>query len=277
MVEETDKNFKAKSASISRRTTAATVRSLTSTSLKRNKKNAEQKTSEPKIENTSQMKEKDLKINTSEINSGKSSNRSQSNKVEEKQRDGNDVKSANSKILKPITLKLDKDHGSAFNEKDNIPNKTVKQSRENFQELKEEKTVVARYDRKMNKSGSLRSRENIPSKTPRVATNPKVKTSDSNVEMKIVDDTSRAKSDDGNRKMSAKDDCGIDAKRLSNRSLTNVNDIQECKTLSIYRWQSGEKISLLIIPSCLFSTKDERIVARMHSKQPTSKSCSLLT
>jgi hypothetical protein len=247
MVEETDKNFKAKSASmISRRTTAAT--SLTSTSLKRNKKNAEQKTS--KIENTRKMKEKDLKINTSEINSGKSSNRSQSNKVEEKQRDENDVKSANSKILKPITLKLDKDHGSTLNEKYNIPNMTAKQSRENFQELKEEKTVGARYDRKMNKSGSLRSRENIPSKNPEVVINPKEKTSDSNAEMKIVDDTSRAKSDDGNRKMNAKDSCGIDAKRLSNRSIKNVNDIQECKYL--YRRQSGREISLVIIPSCLF-------------------------
>jgi hypothetical protein len=251
MGEETDKDFKAKSASIiSRRTTAATVRSLTSTSLKRNKKNAEQKTSEPKIENIRQIKEKDLKINTSEINSGKSSNGSQSNKVEEKQRDENDVKSANSKMLKPITLKLDRDHGSTFNEKDNIPNMTAKQSRENFQELKEEKAVGARYDRKMNKSCSLRSRENIPRKNPEVVINPKEKTSDSNAEMKIVDDTPRAKSDDGNRKMSAKDDCGIDAKRLSNRSLKNVNDIQECKYL--YRRQSGREISLVIIPSCLF-------------------------
>ena len=237
MVEETDKNFKAKSASIiSRRTTAATVRSLTSTSLKRNKKYAEQKKSEPRIENTTQIKEKDLKINTSEINSGKSSNRSQSNKVEEKQRDKNDVKSANSKMLKPITLKLDKDHGSTLNEKDNIPNMTAKQSRENIQEFKEEKAVGARYDRKMNRSGSLRSRENIPSKNPEVATNPKEKTSDSNAEMKIVDDTPRAKSDDGNRKMTAKDSCGIDAKRLSNRSLKNVNDIQECKYLSMAKW-----------------------------------------
>jgi hypothetical protein len=236
MVEETDKNFKAKSASIiSRRTTAP--RSLTSTSLKRNKKNAEQKTSEPKIKNTRQMKEKDLKINTSEINSGKSSNRSQSNKVEENQRDGNDVKSVNSKILKPITLKLDKDHGSTLNEKDNIPNMTAKQSRENIPELKEEKAVGARYDRKMNKSGSLRSRENIPSKNREVVINPKEKTSDSNAEMKIVDDTSRAKSDDGNRKMNAKDSCGIDAKRLSNRSLKNVNDIQECKYLSMAMWE----------------------------------------
>jgi hypothetical protein len=266
MVEETDKNFKAKSASmISRRTTAAT--SLTSTSLKRNKKNAEQKTSEPKIKNTRQMKEKDLKINTSEINSGKSSNRSQSNKVEEKQRDGNDV-------YKPITLKLDKDHGSTLNEKDNIPNMTAKQSRENFQEFKEEKAVGARYDRKMNQSGSLRSRENIPSKTPRVATNPKVKTSDSNAEMKTVDDTSRAKSDNGNRKMSAKDDCGIDAKRLSNRSLKNVNDIQECKYLSMAMWERNFTCHNSILSS--FSTKNERIVARMHSEQPTSKSCSIL-
>ncbi len=204
------------------------MRSLTSTTLKRNKKSAEEKKPKAKVENTSQIKEKDLNENTSKINSGKSSNRSKHSKVDEKQRDGDDlnVKSANSKILKPITLKLDKDHGSVFKERENIQNKT--ETRENLQNSKKEKAVVAHDDITMKKGCGVRSQGNVQRKNSEVARIPKENNSDPNAEV-TVDDTERATSEDGNRKMSTKEDRGHDAKRLSNKSLKEVDDIKECK------------------------------------------------
>ena len=205
------------------------MRSLTSTTLKRNKKSAEEKKPKAKVENTSQIKEKDLNENTSKINSGKSSNRSKYSKVDKKQRDGDDlnVKSANSKILKPITLKLDKDHGSVFEERENIQNKT--ESRENLQKnLNKEKDAVAHDNITMKKGCGVRSQGNVQRKNSEVARIRKENHSDPNAEV-AVDDTERATSEDGNRKMSTKEDRGHDAKRLSNKSLKEVDDIKECK------------------------------------------------
>jgi hypothetical protein len=164
----------------------------------------------------------DLNENTSKINSGKSSNRSKYSKDDEKQRDGG----GNSKILKPITLKLDKDHGSVFKERENIQNKT--ESRENLQNSKKEKAVVVHDDITTKKGCGVRSQGNAQRKNSEVERIPKENNSDPNAEV-TVDDTERATSEDGNRKMSTKEDHGHDAKRLSNKSLKEVDDIKECK------------------------------------------------
>ena len=198
---------------------------MTSTSLKRNEKSAGKKNRKPKVENKSLSGKHSTRKKNSTINSAQSSNGSFNNKDDKKQREENEinVKPANSIILKPITLKLDEKNESVVKAKEIIQSKT--ESRENSQDLRKQRAVVvAREDAKMKKHLLLRSEENVQAKNPEFAKSSKEKIPDGEL---TVDD--KVMSEDGNKKIRARDDRGIDEERFSNRSLKHGDDPKECK------------------------------------------------
>jgi hypothetical protein len=190
--------------------------------LKRNEKSAGKKNRKPKVENKSLSAKHSTRKKNSTINSAQNSSGS-FNKDDKKQREENEinVKPANSVILKPITLKLDEKNESVVKAKEIVQSKT--ESRENSQDLRKQRAaVVAHEDAKTKKHLLLRSEENIQAKNPEFAKISKEKISDGEL---TVDD--KAMSEDGNKKIRAKDDRGIDEERFSNRSLKY--DPKECK------------------------------------------------
>ena len=211
---KTEGSGKAKSASFaSSRTTASAVRSLTSISLKRNEKSPGQKKPERKTEDTGQGKSHNTKEDNHKTSSGKSSNRSKCSKKDEKQRGRSEtnVKSVNSKILKPIELKLDEKNATEFKAKENVQNKT--ESAENSENLNQQRN---NQGTKMKKDVRLKSQENVQTKNPGIIKNPKEKIPDVNGGMKVDE---RVQSEEGGKKMDGKNDSGIDGKKFSNRSL----------------------------------------------------------
>ena len=225
---KTEGSGKAKSASIvSRRTTASTVRSLTSTSLKRNEKSAGQKKPEGKIEDTSQERSHNTKEDNYRKSSRKSSNRSKYSKKDKKQheRSETNVKSVNSNILKPIALKLDEENATAFKAKESVKNET--ESRQNSENLNKQRTDEGT---KMKKDVGLKSQENIQTKNPEITRSPEEKNPDVNAGMKVDE---RVKAEEGDKKTNAKNDSGIDGKKFSNRSSKYAIELKECKYLYI--------------------------------------------
>ena len=222
VVDKTEGSGKAKSASFaSRHTTATTVRSLTSTCLKRNEKSARQKKPERKTEDTSQEKSHNTKEDNYKTSSGKSSIRSKCSNKDEKQRRRSEAKfkSVNSNILKPIELKLDEKNATEFKAKEDAQNKT--ESPENSENLNKQRTDQGT---KMKKYIRLKSQENVQTKNSGILKSRKEKIPDVNGGMKVDE---RVKSEEGGKKMNAKNDSGIDGKTFSNRSLKHVVELKE--------------------------------------------------
>ena len=220
------KSVKAKSAStISRQTTAAAVRSLTSTSLKRNKKSAEQEKSEVKVENTSLILKKDLKEIFSTNNGKKrSSYPSKCARVEKKREKNNEnIQSAKPKTLKPVTTKLEK----------NKIESVVKENAQNRSKLRETQKLnpeITQDGLKLKNGESLASQEDIQGKKPEISTNSKEPSSDSNAK-KTKGDEEKVNNEGSNKKMNAKDDCETEEKRSSEMTVKDVNNDKECKLL----------------------------------------------
>ena len=184
--------------------------------MKRNKKSDEEIKCDAK--NTT-IKTNDLKENFAKTDGQKRvTPRSKLTKYVEKQveeEDGN-VKSASSKILKPVVC--------TFKEKSGIQNKTS--SRENSQNNVKEGKVTSARDRKK-KDGFLSAEENAPSKDLEILTGSEAKRP--NESSKITgDDGDRSTVEEGNEMKAAKDDNDAG---LSSGSSKNVKNRKECKLL----------------------------------------------
>ena len=132
--------------------------------------------------------------------------------VEEEDRN---VKSANSKILKPVVR--------TFKEKIDSQSKTS--SRENSQNNLKEGKVTSARDRKK-KDGFLSAEENVPSKDPEILTGLKATRPNESAKITGDDDGDRATVEDGNEMKAAKDDNDAG---LSSESSKNVKNLKECK------------------------------------------------
>ena len=138
-IDEGDQNVKAKSASIISRRTTAQERAVTSVHSNRSRKTAEQ--TKPGVRNPRQINQSKGRDDGSSKNSAKSSTRSKYENVENEKKDDH-VKSANSKILKPIIEKPNKDHGTALKAKIFVFNEA--EAQENVKNSSEDKTKISK-------------------------------------------------------------------------------------------------------------------------------------
>ena len=132
--------------------------------------------------------------------------------VEEEDRN---VKSASSKILKPVVR--------TFKEKSDSQNNTS--SRENSQNNLKEGKVTSARDRKK-KDGFLSAEENVPRKDLEILTGSEAKRPNESSKIAGDDDGDRATVEDGNEMKAAKDDNDAG---LSSESSNKVKNLEECK------------------------------------------------
>lgn len=209
ITDENERSSKAKSAgNISERTTAQTIRSLSSVSLRANIESVERKQSENKaVSKASLMKEtktRDIGIKM------KDGNYSKHNKVKDgaKQNESdNNVTTANSKILKPITLKLGKAHVAPLKEKSHITSKTQSHAHSQHNSH-QQKTEVIHDDHDGKLKKGVRGVK-LPDKVSRKVSECKLETAaDTNAKMEEEDIYNEDETREGS---------GIDTKRRSKR------------------------------------------------------------